>query len=102
MHLDKIYTKLNIKYYKAMRDYLKKNNQKYNWLDDYINNLLDTIKDEITLGEIFSPNETLIEKEVPKHILSKTDSYNQIFDDQNLYKKPWTKINSIHKILKIQ
>lgn len=94
MHLDKIYIKLDIKYYKALRDYLNKTNQKYNWLDVYINELIESIKDE-------KLSETFIEG-VSKVKLSKTDSYNQIFDDQTLYKRPWTKLNTIHKILKIQ
>ena len=31
-----------------------------------------------------------------------TSNHNQIFNDDDLYKKSWSKLNSIHKILKIK
>ena len=35
-------------------------------------------------------------------VSSENENHKQIFSDEELYKKPWVKLNSIHKILKIK
>ena len=80
MDINIINKKLVIKYYKSIHTTLTKNNINYPWLDDIINNMIEKKQDTITKSE--------------------TDSNESTHED--LYKKPWNKLNAIHKIIKIK
>jgi hypothetical protein len=98
MELDMIINKLNLKYYKNLQYFLNKNETDLNWLNNYIEELSKKIDDDLN-------SETLTEKKkelIHQTYLSETENHKQIFSDDNLYKKPWVKLNSIHKILKIK
>jgi len=80
MDINIINKKLVIKYYKSIQSTLSKNNINYTWLDDIINNIINEKQETITKSE--------------------TDSNESAHED--LYKKPWNKLNAIHKIIKIK
>jgi hypothetical protein len=84
MDINIINKKLVIKYYKSIQSTLSKNNINYMWLDDIINNIINNITNE--------KQETITKSE--------TDSNESTHED--LYKKPWNKLNAIHKIIKIK
>ncbi len=102
MDLDFINKKLEIKYYKSIKLYLEKNNlDNYEWLNNHITQLSSDI------DNIDKVSETMTEKKkdsvnVSNNTSSETETHKQIFADDDLYKKPWQKLNSIHKILKIK
>jgi hypothetical protein len=91
MDINTLSTKLEIKYYKSIIDNLSKNNINYIWLNKH----LDKLNDHLDKKEIIT--ETCTEK----NIITESN-HNQIFNDDDLYKKSWSKLNSIHKILKIK
>lgn len=91
MDIDTIQNKLNIKYYKAIKKYLDKNNLDSEWVINHINNLIN--KNSNTSGN--DESVTISEKET----ISAVDI---TLSDKHLYKKSWSKLNSIHKILKIK
>ena len=96
MDLEFINNKLDIKYYKSIKQYLEKNNCEYEWLNNHINNILTNLSDE-------KLSDTMTEKKKDSIINTpEIESHKQIFSDEELYKKPWTKLNPIHKILKIK
>ena len=63
---------------------LKKINEDYTWVEKHIHDL----------ENISSSNET---EQVETEIKEK-----EVFQDNDHYKKPWTKLNVIHKILKMK
>jgi hypothetical protein len=74
---------LTLNYYKSLIEFSNKKNinDDISWLTDYYNNLFDN------------------------NISSKTSSESDcksFFEDINLYKKPWQKLNNIHKNIKIR
>ena len=95
MELELIMGKLNLKYYNSLQFYLNKNDNELEWLDKHINNLIIQLKE-------YKNSETQTEKKKELGLLSETEYHKQIFSDEELYKKPWVKLNSIHKILKIK
>jgi hypothetical protein len=95
MELDLIINKLNVKYYKSLKTCLAKNGTELSWLNDHINQLLKKLQDD-------KISETQTEKKKEYNNSSETDNHKQIFSDEDLYKKSWMKLKSIHKILKIK
>ena len=47
-------------------------------------------------------SETQTEKKQDSISLVESENHKQIFSDEELYKKPWPKLNPVHKILKIK
>jgi hypothetical protein len=103
MNIDTIIKNMEIKYYQNIQYTLNKNNLEYDWLNKHVEMLNNCI-------EISDIEENTTENEIKKDIVSGDASnisveetvHEQIFADEDLYKKPWTKINAIHKILKIK
>ena len=93
MNINILKKKLEVKYYKGLIKTLDGNNICYDWLNDHVIKLNANIIENIDSDK----QET---EEIP--IISVGTVNNQIFTDDNLYKKPWNKLNSIHKILKIK
>jgi hypothetical protein len=82
MNIEQITNNINIIYYKNIIDNLNKNNINYNWLNSYYLNLLKIDNSS----------------EIPVKINTPIDNNT----DSETYKKSWSKLNSIHKILKIK
>jgi len=82
-----IYKKLKVKYYKSILVTLKKQNHDYSWVENHINILLT--KDNNTSEASTKDN-------------TETDENKENTNDQDHYKKPWNKLNIIHKILKMK
>ncbi len=98
MELDLITNKLDLKYYKGLQSFLNKNGTNLEWLNEFIEELSKKIQDDKN-----SETQTEKKKDQTTHSLSsETENHKQIFSDEELYKKPWVKLNSIHKILKIK
>jgi hypothetical protein len=87
MEFSSLKNKLDLKYYNNIKNYLIKNNLDYIWINNIINK-----NNEIELENTETNNLSINN--------DKTDIDN--FSDDNLYKKPWIKLNIIHKILKIK
>ena len=82
MDITNMNKKLQIKYYKAIISTLKKQNDDYMWVEDHINSLEN---------DNIESSDTVTIEEVP-----------QVDINEDHYKKPWTKLNIIHKILKMK
>ena len=82
MNIDIIKDKLQIKYYSSLNTTLNKSNRDIDWLKNYINILNNP---EIQL------------KQDNKNIIDLKEN-----NTNNLYTKSWTKLNIIHKNIKIK
>jgi hypothetical protein len=98
MDVDLIKTKLNIKYYQGLLYSLSQDDPNYNWINEYYENVL-ILSDENTITEKVSEK---VSDNLDVSSSIETDNHKQIFSDDTLYKKSWTKLNAIHKILKIK
>lgn len=90
--MDNIKNKLDLIYYNNIKNYIIKNNTYDNnkWIDQVINYNKITIEN----------NDNIISSE---SINKDSDVQNELVEyDNNLYKKPWIKLNIIHKFLKIK
>lgn len=85
MDINIIMTKLNIKYFESIISSLDKQNITVEWITDH-------------LKKLQLENNTEIETE------TKTETVQNTKSDENsdMYKKPWNKLNPIHKKLKIK
>jgi hypothetical protein len=98
MELDLITNKLDLKYYRGLQYFLSKNETDLKWLNEFIEKFSKKIQDD-------KNSDTQTEKkkdQIVHNLSSETENHKQIFSDEELYKKPWVKLNSIHKILKIK
>ncbi len=91
MDIDIINIKLNIKYYKSIQKYLDKNNLDNEWVNKHI----DILINKLQINKNSNTSENVNESESNKPNI-------ESLNDKNLYKKPWSKLNPIHKILKIK
>lgn len=93
MNLDLISNKIKIKYYNNLIKYCKKTNNNYKMFSKQLVKLQeinDTITEsEDTMSQIDKENNTSESKEI-------------IYSDDYLYKKPWTKLSNVHKIIKVK
>ena len=88
MDISLIKSNLNIKYYESLLYNLSQNNLNYIWLNDYYDSLVNINKTD---------TEKIIDTQGEKNIdISNVDS------DKYLYTKSWSKLNVIHKKLKIK
>ena len=94
MDINNIIRKLDCRYYESLLYTLNKTSGELEWLENHLQSLKEN--NNIT--------ETIHEKKVEKSEDSIEENTNrkQLFSDEDLYKKPWNKLNSIHKILKIK
>jgi len=95
MDIELINNKMEIKYYKSLVNTLKKMEINEIWLNNHLQNLYDKLPQENKLSETNTEKKDL-------NSSSETDNHKQIFADDDLYKKSWQKLNSIHKILKVK
>ena len=83
MDIDLIINKLEHSYYNSLNTTLSKNNVEVDWLKEHI----------IKLDNPTNPSSDTKEE---------INTSEKINDDDNLYKKSWSKLNAIHKIIKIK
>ena len=102
MDIEFINKKLEIKYYESIKQSLEKMEIDEYWLNNHLEKLCEDLSDESKLTE------TITEKKKEKEVINssseteKTENHKQIFADDDLYNKPWQKLNPIHKILKVK
>ena len=87
MDINIIINKLELKYYTSLNTCLTKNNIDIDWLNNHINKLNDLVNSDTEI-QTSKKNDNLI--------------LNEPTNDTNLYKKSWSKLNAIHKIIKIK
>jgi hypothetical protein len=88
MDISLIKSNLNIKYYESLLYNLSQNDLNYIWLNNHYESLVNI-------------NKTDTEKMIDTHTEKKTD-ISHIDSDKYLYTKSWSKLNIIHKKLKIK
>lgn len=86
MDINLINNYLKLEYYKSLHTNLKKSGNNIQWLTNHIEKMVNNSE----CKENINVNQTT-ETELK-----------QFFNDEDIYKKPWVKLNSIHKILKIK
>ncbi len=97
MELEIIKRKLEIKYYKSILSEIGESDNDFSWLKTHSDKLMDKLNsDKEKLSE------TQTEKKQDSMSPIETENHKQIFSDEDLYKKPWPKLNAVHKILKIK
>lgn len=104
MNLEKLKNNFEIKYYKNIIKYCKKtNNSNIKLFEKYVDNLDNTTKiiSESDTDSICSIKKSNIEKDNTNDNNS-SESKEIVYSDDYLYKKNWTKLSSVHKIIKIK
>lgn len=99
MNLEIILNKLEIKYYNNIIKHCKKTNSKH---DNFIKKLksLQELKDSLTESEM---NTSVVEDDKSAVDENNTsESKEVVYSDDYLYKKPWTKLSNVHKIIKVK
>ncbi len=92
MNINTISNKLNISYYHNIIEYCKKTNTKY----DFFTNQL---KKETCIEESYTENEKILSQGDDE---TTSEPKEVVYSDDYLYKKPWIKLSSIHKIIKMK
>jgi len=92
MNMQNIINELNIKYYKNIIRTLSKSNISYEWLNSHLEKLEQNSND-------MDVEETT---ETKQKISTESETHSMIFSDEEFYKKPWAKLNPIHKVLKLK
>ena len=97
MELEILQKKLELKYYLSILSNINESDGNYEWLKSHC--------DQLT-GKLNADKEKMSESQTEKKTDTvspiETENHKQIFSDEELYKKPWTKLNAVHKILKIK
>lgn len=121
MNINNLKKKLDIKYYNALLINLSKSNTSNEWLNLYLNNLkvnylndekLSETQNSINKLDTQTKNLDTQTKNIDsEYIINETENNGSYFDNKNtdyifndndIYKKSWTKLNNIHKIIKIK
>ena len=101
MNLEILANKMQIKYYSNLIKYSKKSNSKYEVF-------LKKYKDLTELDETLTESESIkqsAKEEVNNDSVSQnnsSESQEVVYSDDYLYKRPWTKLSNIHKIIKLK
>jgi len=106
MNLENLETKLNIKYYNNLIKYCKKTNNNYTVFKKKLTELKDS-QLSITETEV---NDCENIKEISKNPelndnnsnIQSSDVQEIQYSEDYLYKKPWTKLTSVHKMIKMK
>jgi hypothetical protein len=100
MDIELIVKKMEIKYYKNLKKNLDRNNIQYDWLNHHLENLQNIYQNK------FNDNVSITATENQDNSVAIGTSNNttlgKIFNNEDFYKKPWSKLNPIHKVLKIK
>jgi hypothetical protein len=101
MNLEILANKMQIKYYSNLIKYCKKSNSKYEiFLKKYkdLNELDETLTESESIK--LSNTEEIIKDSSNKN--NSSESQEVIYSDDYLYKRPWTKLSNVHKIIKLK
>lgn len=93
MEFEKIIDDLYSKYLLTLISYMKNNNIDYKWIERQLP--INNINSDISIE-----SESITENQKSRDVLS-TENKSTLSTD-NLYNKPWTRLNLIHKKLKIK
>lgn len=99
MELEIIQKKLEVKYYKSILSGLHESDLNLTWLKNHCDKLLENLNLE---RDKLSESQTQTDRKIEQISPIGSDNHKQIFSDEEFYKKPWTKLNAVHKILKIK
>ncbi len=91
MNIENIVKKLEVNYYQNLIDYCKQNNLNYKSFNNSLNE-----------AEKFLSSESETIKVSEKDGTESNNSKEVLFSDDYLFKRPWSKLSSIHKIIKIK
>jgi hypothetical protein len=97
MELEIIQKKLSYRYYKSILSEISESDSNYSWIYTHCEKILQSLNND---KEKLSETQTEKKTDVTSPIES--DNHKQIFSDEEFYKKPWVKLNPVHKILKIK
>ena len=116
MNLEILENKFNIKYYNNLIKYCKKSNQDYSFFKAQLaklNNIETTLTETEVLESVQEKSNINQQKSSESDKYAK--SYNQknmvevnsegqeiLYSEDYLYKKPWTKLTNVHKMIKIK
>tara|TARA_B100000161_G_C33491685_1_gene387360 strand:- start:248 stop:745 length:498 start_codon:yes stop_codon:yes gene_type:complete len=102
MNLEILANKMQIKYYSNLIKYSKKSNSKYElFLQKY--NELNDLNDTLTESEVIKlSNNDNLENNDQVNQNNSSESQEIVYSDDYLYKRPWTKLSNIHKIIKLK
>ena len=101
MNLEILANKMQVKYYSNLIKYSKKSNSKYEIF-------LKKYKDLTELDETLTESESIklsSKEEINNDSISQNNSSESqeiVYSDDYLYKRPWTKLSNIHKIIKLK
>ena len=99
MNLEIISNKLEIKYYNNIIKYCQKTNNKHDSFSKKLKSLQE-LKNSYTESEM---NASVVEDTKSAVDENNTsESKEVVYSDDYLYKKPWTKLSSVHKIIKVK
>jgi hypothetical protein len=95
MNVDILSNTLEIKYYKNIIDYCKKSNIEY---IEFENKLKQLTKLEPSISE----SETVDSVKEDENENNTSESKEIVYSDDYLYKRKWTKLSNVHKIIKVK
>lgn len=95
MDINLMKQKLELKYFNSVLKSTPTDNVNYPWIKSHYESLYDKY-----LNDKDKTSETLTEKKSETQL--NIEYPLQYFSDESFYKKPWVKLNPIHKILKIK
>ena len=95
MNLDLLSNKLEIKYYNNLIKYCKKTNTNYTAFEK-------VVKDLKNINNTITESETQLSQTQNDNKNNSSESKEVIYSDDYLYKKQWTKLSNVHKIIKIK
>jgi len=117
MNLEILETKFNIKYYNNLIKYCKKTNHDHSYFKKQLAKM-NSIETSLTETETETQQDKVPEKKAPetnkhfkygdyystKSVNIELDSEGQKikYSEDYLYKKPWTKLTSVHKMIKVK
>lgn len=104
MNLEILSNKMQIKYYSNLIKYSKKSNSKY---DFFLKKYKDLTELDETLTEsesikLSSKEENTKDENVSGNNSLESQEVEIVYSDDYLYKRPWTKLSNIHKIIKLK
>lgn len=113
MNIEELSNSININYIKNLIQQIKSNEDKYE-PDIYSNKIINmeeiisNLKESNNITSSETENRQIVSnsKSITDNVFHKENSEsiseNNEFSDDYLYKKPWTKLSNIHKIIKIK
>tara|TARA_E500000178_G_C16627669_1_gene576219 strand:+ start:121 stop:621 length:501 start_codon:yes stop_codon:yes gene_type:complete len=103
MNLEKLSNNLEIKYYKNIINYCKKtNNSKKNVFEKKLKSLTSSEIKIISETESVNSVNKNVDKEINEEKNNSSESKEIVYSDDYLYKKNWTKLSNVHKIIKLK